>query len=325
MKICIIICSYNRASVLRETLESFLSLEFPKDFGVELLVVDNNSSDDTPRVAEEFCTRAPALIRRTTERTPGLSFARNCGIRASDADLIAFVDDDVYFDTHWLTEIVKPFEQNRSAMCVGGRSDPVFEQGTPNWVSQRILKIYGSTNSGSEVHDMKYPEHPFGLNMVFRREVFDRVGLFDTSLGRKKKSLLSNEETELFYRVDRAGLSVIYTPFAIIQHRIPASRACKKWALRRYYWQGISDVAFRQLMRPDARFTLLRQAKWGANTVFSTFMRMAWRNARDRRQPASDKFQSWLECFYHCGVIRQSLIEAVRRRPEPAMHYSPDA
>ena len=258
MDICIIICTYNRAPVLRDTLESALAMHYPEGVQSEVLIVDNNSDDDTPAVSREFCTRVPGLFRYLREPRQGLSIARNSGIRASRAEFIAFADDDVYFDKGWLPEVLKAFCET-GAMCIGGRSIPHFDGGEPGWISPELLPIYGSTNSGDRVKRMIYPEFPYGLNMAFRRTVFDAVGPFNETLGRMRNSLMSSEEMELFHRIDRRQLPVFYTPHALIHHRIAASRARKGWVLRRFYYQGISDAAFRQIVAPEGAFRLLRR------------------------------------------------------------------
>ena len=238
--------------MLRETLASFLLVQRPINVRCEVIIVDNNSNDDTPAVSQEFCGRNPELFRYVREPIQGLSYARNAGIRSSSAGLIAFVDDDIYFDQLWLVEMLDLFRKT-DASCAGGKSIPRFEGGAPSWISTKVLSLYGSTNSGDAVKRMSFPDHPFGLNMVFRREVFETAGLFNVTLGRIKNSLLSNEEYELFHRIDRANLPVFYTPLAIIYHRIPEARTRKSWVLRRYYCQGLSDMVFAQIAKPWSR------------------------------------------------------------------------
>lgn len=311
--ISVIMCTYNRANILRDSLASFLQVTIPPECTVELMIVNNNSTDDTARVAEEFRSKAPQLVRCVDAPTPGLSFARNVGIRATRADLIAFVDDDVYFDGQWLTQLLLLFREHPEAMCAGGRSIPLFEAGTPSWLSPRLLKIYGSTDSGDAVKRMQFPEHPFGLNMAFRKEVFATVGGFDTRLGRKKSSLLSNEETELFHRINQAGLPVFYTPHALLHHRIPAERTEKRWVLRRYYWQGISDAAFRQSTERAGRMRLARYGKWTFDSLLKQMLTELREAFRSKSNP-QEGFLRRVHCYYNAGVIRQTVREMMQRQ-----------
>ncbi|NNG00364.1 MAG: glycosyltransferase [Desulfobacteraceae bacterium] len=255
--ISIVVCTYNRAEMLEDTLRSWVTVD-KESIHVELVVVDNNSTDLTRQVVRQFEQARPGEVIYVFEDKPGLSFARNKGIEIARGRLIAFVDDDIYFTEDWLKEILNTFRNQGRADCVGGNSIPSFEIPKPEWLTDDLMRVYGSTLSGETEKVMAFPEHPFGVNMVFKREVFERIGLFNTRLGRIKKSLLSNEEKELFYRIDQAGLLTYYSPKAIIFHRIPADRIDQRWILRRMYWQGISKVSFSQIIDKKSRFYLLK-------------------------------------------------------------------
>lgn len=268
MDLSIVICTYNRADVLTDTLRSFLSLHELPGARFELLVVDNRSSDATAGIVRGFMAGHPERIRYVFEPTPGLSHARNRGIReTAAAAIVAFVDDDIYFDPQWLIAVLGAFRAHPEGMGLGGRSIPVFESGQPAWVNERISRAYGSTNSGMTARPMIFPEHPFGLNMAFRREVFEKVGLFNTKLGRQGASLLSNEETDYFSRVHDAGMVVRYAPEAIVKHRIAPVRAKRRWVLKRYYWQGVSDVVALGGREALGRRDRLRRAYWAARRL----------------------------------------------------------
>jgi len=311
MELTVVICTLNRASILRDTLESFLSMDLPEEGSVELLIVDNNSADETPLIAKQFADTSSGRIRAVQERTPGLSHARNTGIAAARGDIIAFADDDVYFDRKWVKEILSAFTSDPGAHCAGGRSIPLFEHGEPEWMSPSLLTVYGSTNSGDEVKVMHYPEHPFGLNMAFRREVFGAVGTFNANLGRVGSSLLSNEESDLFYRISQAGLKVVYTLHAIVQHRIPKARTDKKYILRRNYWQGVSDVIFRQSHDPEPRRKLARNAIREIRDVVRVCAFMLRRRFFPRDGEKKPSFMEWAGFSYRMGTARQTLREAI--------------
>lgn len=194
--ISVIICTYNRANILDDTLKSFINTS-KKNVRYELLIIDNNSTDMTKNVCMSYCDIDPN-IQYHFEQKQGLSVARNTGVKISKGNIIAFADDDVHFDRMWLSEVKHIFDDFPDASCMGGKSLPSFELGRPPWIVDDFLSLYGSTNSGDKIKWMIYPEYPFGLNMAFRRTVFDKIGLFNSSLGRKKKNLLSNEECEFF-------------------------------------------------------------------------------------------------------------------------------
>lgn len=197
-------------------------------------------------------------------------------------------------------------------MCAGGRSIPCFEGDKPDWVSTDLLAIYGSTNSGDVVKRMIFPEHPFGLNMVFRRNVFKDVGLFNVTLGRTKNLLMSNEESDLFLRIDRASLPVLYTPHAVVHHRIPETRTRKSWVLNRMYYQGISDLTSRQILARDSRFKLL----WAVGGSLLQIVRLAIGGLRGQLTGSGDRSMG-LQClssiYYEAGLVAGKLHQILRR------------
>lgn len=260
IKISIVICTYNRGRILEETLASFSEMELPTDESMELVIIDNRSTDTTKEIAEEFVSRYGGYARYIFESKQGLSHARNRGIEEARGEIVAFVDDDVYFDRGWLNAVINAFRDQPDADALGGKSIPGFEGGRPSWMDDSFLNLYGDTGFGDSARWLTYPEHPFGLNMAFRRCVFERVGAFNPDLGRKKGSLLSNEESELFHRISAAGMKVYYAPNALLYHRIPKSRIAQRWILERYYWQGISDVVQHRSRDKIGRFPLLADA-----------------------------------------------------------------
>ena len=259
LEISVVICTYNRDRVLSEALSSFSSMDLPARDEIELLIVDNRSTDSTRTVATDFAKKN-SYARYIYEPQQGLSHARNTGIRESHGKIIAFADDDVYFDPDWLNSVIRAFQTQPDADALGGKSIPLFENERPSWLDDDLLTIYGDTGFGDTARWLSYPEHPFGLNMAFRRHVFEQIGGFSSHLGRKKYLLLSNEESELFYRISDSGMKVYYTPDALLYHRIPKDRTTPRWFLRRHYWQGISDEVIKHFREETRRFVLLAEA-----------------------------------------------------------------
>ncbi|WP_341328148.1 glycosyltransferase [Methylotuvimicrobium sp. KM2] len=308
MFITIVICTFNRSKILSETLKNYCSLIKSSDENVELLIIDNNSNDNTRKVCEEFIQTYPEA-RYVFEPTPGLSHARNTGIKEALGDIIAFVDDDVFFDPNWLIEVINIFDQYPEASCMGGKSIPTFEGGTPEWVDTELLRFYGSTNSGESIKWMIYPEYPYGLNMAFRRDVFTKIGEFNISLGRKKKNLLSNEENEIFWRVDQAGLKVIYNPKAILYHRIPKERATQEWILSRSYWQGISAFVFEQKIHSKSKLELIAEAVSLYKNLFIKLFGLTWQPKKMYWHYKAIKFTEKRTIMVLMGRSKQLLIE----------------
>lgn len=322
--ISVIICTHNRASLLSDSIQSFFAMDL-EGIDYELLIIDNASTDQTRRINQEWVLPQNTM-RYIYEPQPGLSHARNTGIKQAKGEIIAFVDDDIYFDTQWLKGIVKVFESHPEIACVGGKSIPKFEGKKPEWITDQLLTIYGSTNSGDKEKLMNFPEHPFGLNMAFRNDVFGLVGFFNPKLGRKKTSLLSCEEVDLFYRINQAGLKTWYTPHAIIWHRIPSERTEKNWILQRYFWQGRSEAAFQQIVNRKSRLTLLKELYIDLNHLLMLLKELyidfnklkkttIWSFLRSPRKIYWDlnaiSFDKWIKIYASAGIVRQKLYEVL--------------
>lgn len=296
--ISVVVCTYNRAEMLRDTLESWLSLQNTR-FKVELIIVDNNSTDHTAQVVESFRSVYPSRLHYICEANVGLSYARNRGIKEASGKIVAFVDDDVFFDKDWLKEVLKAFNSHKEISCVGGNTIPKFDAAKPSWITGNVLKLYGSTGSGDHDKFMIFPEYPVGLNMAFRNEVFTQVGEFNTKLGRIKNSLLSNEEREIFYRISKADLKVLYASKAILYHRIPRDRMSKSWVFKRFYWQGISDVVFWQIIKPRSKLILFLKT---IKTIWILAKKITF-------SLESFSFKDKLAIYHLLGTAKQNLAE----------------
>jgi len=239
MTCSIVIATYNRAADLRETLASLAQLETTRRWDV--IVVDNNSPDDTKGVVEAAASTFPVPLRYVFEREQGRSPALNAGIHVASGDVIVTTDDDVRVERDWLDRAVEGLERF-GCDYVGGRVLPIWGGTRPVWLPNHggkqwaviALLDYGSDplEFGSRV--------PLGVNMAFRRSAFDRAGLLDPSTGRKAGTLLGQEVREWCIRARAAGVRGWYVPEMIVHHVIPESRLKKSYFRRWFYWRGIS-------------------------------------------------------------------------------------
>ena len=253
------------------------------------------------------------FIKYVFEEKTGVSQARNKGIKEAKGKIIAFTDDDVELDKNWGMEIVKAFRNNPDVCSIGGKNIPVFPEGKPRWINNDFLPIYGDVKMGEEERYFEFPSYPYGLNMSFRREVFGKIGMFNAELGRRKNILLSNEETGIYYNILRHNLKVLYSPFVIVKHKVPAYRTQKKWILKRHYWQGISDVVFEQITSKKSGKILLREAyrdfvsvKRGITGNSGISIKKLYWHVR------KIKFETWVECCWKLGEIRQKIVEVLK-------------
>jgi GT2 family glycosyltransferase len=247
----VIVCTHNRGRLLSEGLPELLAQQLPAG-RYEVLVVDNACSDDTPERVGDLLERYPGRIRYVREDRLGLSSARNAGIRHANGPIIAFIDDDAVPDQGWLASLVSAFDSPMVA-CAGGPVIPVVEGNLPPWFSPKLQTYISVFDKGSEPVPLTYNEYPRGVNIAFRKTVFHGVGLFSVSFGRKGRSLMSYEEIELCYRIERAGWTILYVPGASVHHTVHAERLSRDWFLRRFYWQGKSEAYF-DLIHRGTRF-----------------------------------------------------------------------
>lgn len=239
LKYSIVIATYNRAADLRETLASLAALR--PDGPWEAIVVDNNSPDETRAVVEAAARTFPVDLRYTFEREQGRSPALNAGIRMARGAIVATTDDDVRVPVDWLNRAGEGLERMKCDY-VGGRVLPIWGAPRPEWIPDHggkqwaviALLDYGPdpVAFGARV--------PLGVNMAFRREALDRAGLFDPDTGRRAGTLLGQEVREWCIRARKAGVNGFYIPELVLEHIIPASRLCKRYFRRWFFWRGIS-------------------------------------------------------------------------------------
>jgi glucosyl-dolichyl phosphate glucuronosyltransferase len=309
MQISVVICTYNRAEMLKDTLLSFLDC-VRNNIPHELLVIDNNSNDHTKDVVMSLAKEEPK-IKCYFEPKQGLSKARNHGINASIGSIIAFVDDDVIFDKYWLVQLLDIFDRYQNVSCVGGCVMPKFERERPDWLDDDLLWIYGVTRYGDEEKAITPPDIPRGGNMAFRRDVFEKVSGFRTSLGRNGNTLLSNEENDMFSRIEEAGLKVLYSPRLVVHHRIPAGRTKRQWIFERYYWQGISDIVMRQAGRQRlSRGALITRAVKETIGLLKRLKGLGWSPRSMVGRYKSMPVRERVALEYRKGLMKQAIVEA---------------
>lgn len=220
-----IICTYNRAGYLDDTLQSLLQTDYASPY--EFLVVDNNSTDNTHEVVEAYQNNIHlqgATLRYVKEHSRGLSHARNRAIKEARADHLVFFDDDIIATPTLIPAWCSFFEEHPIAVAAGGKIHVQFDAPRPEWMPHFLLPLLGHHDLGNK--QRKYPanKYPFGGNMGFRKSVFDETGLFNTDLGRKGKELNAAEEKELFQRIREHSGTIMYLPEAFLYHRVDSGR-----------------------------------------------------------------------------------------------------
>lgn len=243
MKLSAILCTYNRCSSLRLALESLARQEIPRGWDWEVLVVDNNSQDETRLLAKEYEGRYPGRFRYVFEGRQGKSFALNTGIEAATGEILAFVDDDIEAAPGWLAYLIDAF-RDRKYDGVGGRIVPAWTCAQPGWLRMAgpytLHGVLVAFDFGEKRCELNVG--PFGTNMAFRREVFDRCGGFRVDLGPTVGSEIRGEDSEFCKRVMAAGFRLCYEPQAVIRHPVPPNRATKEYFQAWFFDHGRATV-----------------------------------------------------------------------------------
>jgi len=290
MKIAVILCTYNRCQSLAKTLESVAMSTLPASVQWDVLVVDNNSKDQTRSVVEDYCLRYPELFRYLFEPRQGKSYALNSGIREAQGDVLAFLDDDVKVAPNWLHNLTAALN-DRELAGVGGRILPEAGFIPPRWMDTRERYGLGPLaifDLGLEAGELK--EAPFGTNMAFRKEVFSKYGDFRTDLGPQPGSEIRNEDAEFGARVLAGGERLWYEPSAVVYHAIPRARVQKAYFLAWWFDKARADV--RQYGMP-------RNTRWHVGGMpLYLFRRLAvwtlrWITSVHSPRRFSNKVQVW--------------------------------
>jgi glucosyl-dolichyl phosphate glucuronosyltransferase len=313
----VIIVTHNRADVLRATLASVARLEYPR--GWETIVVDNNSNDVTAGVVEQARQFFPVPLRYVFEGRPGKYWALNAGIKMARGRLIAATDDDAFPARDWLDRAYEGFGEF-GCDFVGGRVFPVWGAEPPPWIDARTAitgKVLGLQDHGSEPRP--YGERgfgwPLGVNVAYRRDAFDRVGLFDGRLGRVAGTLRNQSQREWHLRARDAGLRGMYLPSMVVHHCVEAERLTRRYFYRWFYWHGISRaIMYRtrgsHLLEPEGAATHAheRHLLGVPASVWRAMVRAVLSAGKRRmlRQPA-DAMQYELTLCFCAGVVRQRL------------------
>lgn len=241
--LAVIVCAYAelRWDALIAAVESVQAQSLaPREI---ILVIDHNPAL-LARAQEYF----PGLTVIENENAPGLSGARNSGIAATDADLIAFLDDDATADVDWLQKLMRVLDDPH-VLGVGGQIVPRWTNEQPAWFPAEFYWVVGCSHRGLPTHTAEV-RNLVGANMLIRRSVFDTVGGFRSEIGRVEAVPLGCEETELCIRARQRipGSSFMYVPDAKVRHNVPASRSRWSYFRSRCYAEGISKALVAQFV-----------------------------------------------------------------------------
>ena len=233
----IAICSWNRAGLLRRTLESVSNLRVASDIKLSVVIVDNCSTDETQSVIDAFANSnfgKAHLVISAIENQQGHAFARNRAIQSCQGDLVVWTDDDVLVHPGWIEKYVEAARQQTTVSFWGARIEPTFLKSKPKWIDDNwdaLSGCFAARDLGSESVELSTNRLPYGANFAVRGEV-QRANLFDTELGRRADAVLGEDELDLMRRLLAAGHRGQWVAAAVVEHLIPQERANDEVRLR---------------------------------------------------------------------------------------------
>ena len=321
MKFSIVIATYKRAELLKDTLESLSHLQ--PGAAWEVVVVDNNSPDRTREVVEAAAAAYPVPLIYAFEKEQGRSAALNCGFRVASGDIIVTTDDDVQVEPDWLNRIESGLD---ACKCdyVGGRVVPRWEAEPPRWLPRggsRLWAVIALLDYGPD--PIQFGRRvPLGVNMAVRRDALARAGGFDTKIGRKAGTLLGQEVREWCLRARGAGLVGYYVPDIVVQHLIPRDRLTKQYFRRWFYWRGISRAMLYAQTGLDMESPETSALDYTRVPHIAGVPRYMFRSAlnalRDSiaaaiRRDAVTSFEQELFLWFFAGIVKQRWRDRRRR------------
>ena len=299
----VVLCTWNRHHLLQGALESLVSQDAAPPH--EILVVDNNSTDDTRGVVARVAAAHPQ-VRYWFEGTPGLSHARNSGVARTTGPIVAFTDDDVRVPRGWLRTIVAAAERYPEAACFGGPVLPQWIDAPPSWLTEEQWAALGVQNYSAEPFraDERNPVCLIGANLIIRRAALEMVGPFNPAVQRIGDGIGSTEDHEYHRRLWAAGAYGMYDPPLRVEAVVTPDRLAKRYHRRWHFGHGrhiarmrLPDMERTRLRLLGVPVHLLRQA--------CVDVRQSLRG-RLRRDPAR-AFEHELRLWFTAGFVRERL------------------
>ncbi len=245
MKLGIIIPTYNRAHLLGNALQSLLEAKIPAGFKISVLLVDNNSTDKTKEVFDDYQAKfsgSEIELGYEFEEQQGKSFAVNRGILASDVDLISILDDDMQIASDWFEVIEKVFgDRWEEVDFIAGKVLPIWETAPPEKILSAIKSVIAIGDHGDQ--EWQFGEDTpilSGGHAVIKREVFEEVGFYPVELGPSGKSLIGCEDDIFYDKILKANKKGIYCPSLTFYHFVPQYRLTKSYYQEWYFGAGMS-------------------------------------------------------------------------------------
>ena len=212
----VIVCTHNRAAILTDCVDSLLTQTIDKS-RFEIIIVDNNSTDNTEEIAKDFA-KNNSNIKYLQEKTVGYSAPRNCGWKNALGNIVAYIDDDEIAAPDWLESIEKAFQIEEKPDIIGGIYLIKYDKIPPDW----FIESMGGTNKNRQkgILNQRKDCYLAGGNIAFKKEVLEKLNGFSNDFNMKNGFLMMGEDTDICQRAKNAGFKLFYDPNIKIYHRM---------------------------------------------------------------------------------------------------------
>lgn len=296
----VVVCTWNRATQLSDTLQSLTKLIVPYDRQLRIIIVDNNSNDDTAEVIKKFAEHK--FFNRHTllslfEGQQGHTYSRNAAIEHLDADLVMWTDDDVVVDPFWLQKMVQFADLHPDAAFFGGPIVAKLLPHCPDWVQENwetLKGCFADRQLGDDPLPLADDRLPYGANFAVRGPV-QKAFPYNTELGRRGADVLGEDELDVMRRMLDSKLAGLWNPEAQVTHVIPSARVNEEYVRQYFVGQG------RALVRKETDWGYSPRKLWWSSIGNYLMFRF-------KRQFASSP--EWLGHLIRSGLAEGQYVEA---------------
>lgn len=276
--ISVTVCTYNRCDLLEQIMQTLINQTLQKEL-YEIIIVDNNSKDNTSNIADQLIKNNPEInIRYIIETKQGLSHARNRGWKEAKGEYVAYIDDDCKASEQWL-EVAKRIIDQHSPAIFGGPYYAYYNSAKPKWFKDS----YGSHKLGDEAHLMDQNEFISGGNIFFRRSLLQKIGGFDPKLGMTGNKIGYGEETalQIYVRESMPNELIYYDPKLYVYHLVRPEKMSLKWRLHQSFSDGRYSFLVFQTANEKSKYKSLIKLLYSVLPILCAIVRILF---RDRKQ-----------------------------------------
>jgi glycosyltransferase involved in cell wall biosynthesis len=251
--VSVIVCTHNRSDRLPKVISLLRAQDYPRD-AVEIVVVDNRSSDHTSRVVKQLAAEPGITVRYVYESRSGITFARNRGAEEARHPYLAYIDDDCAVRSDWLRRLMGGFDLHARVVAAGGLVSLKWEQPRPAWLGQELDAWLADTcYLGDQARLLNDDERLVESNTAFERRAWQSAGGFIGMEQFGSRNMAAGEVLYLLHQLRRQGGRVAFVPAAVMEHHVNAPT--RRRMLERAYWQGVSDAILKHLLHRRSGFS----------------------------------------------------------------------